>query len=240
MRKKLNLSAGVVFTFFLFISLASSEPAWWTQQKRDCGLSPSLAYNDWAAQGYPCNGNSNIANGGGNSNYTNPGPSAEQVQNAIAQNEATSQREKNAEDARQSEFNNDKNEALDDLKDPSADDNNSQDSSKPRSSEYSASPDIKSPPNHPKDNKNNEQEQATPEVQGWAQITLQNNTGYWMNLIVDHQFGCGPIMPSGFCTHQVRPGTHRLEAIPRDKSVHYLRMRNMKIKRGESPTWTIE
>jgi hypothetical protein len=33
----------------------AQEPAWWTQQKRDCGLSPSLAYNTWVAQGSPCN-----------------------------------------------------------------------------------------------------------------------------------------------------------------------------------------
>jgi hypothetical protein len=34
----------------------AAEPAWWTQKKRECGLSPSLAYNTWAAQGYPCGG----------------------------------------------------------------------------------------------------------------------------------------------------------------------------------------
>ena len=34
----------------------AAEPAWWTQQKRQCGLPPSLAYNTWAAQGYPCGG----------------------------------------------------------------------------------------------------------------------------------------------------------------------------------------
>jgi hypothetical protein len=34
----------------------AAEPAWWTQQKRQCGLPPSLAYNSWAAQGYPCGG----------------------------------------------------------------------------------------------------------------------------------------------------------------------------------------
>jgi hypothetical protein len=34
--------------------LAQGEPAWWTKQKRDCGLSASLAYNTWVAQGSPC------------------------------------------------------------------------------------------------------------------------------------------------------------------------------------------
>ena len=33
----------------------SAEPAWWTQQKRNCGLSPGLAYNTWVSQGSPCN-----------------------------------------------------------------------------------------------------------------------------------------------------------------------------------------
>ena len=34
---------------------ARAEPAWWTQQKKDCGLPASLAYNTWVAQGSPCN-----------------------------------------------------------------------------------------------------------------------------------------------------------------------------------------
>jgi hypothetical protein len=33
----------------------AAEPAWWTQQKIDCGLPSSLAYNDWVAAGCPCN-----------------------------------------------------------------------------------------------------------------------------------------------------------------------------------------
>lgn len=42
---------------FPLISLAG-EPSWWTDQKRACGLSPSLAYNTWQAQGSPCPGQS--------------------------------------------------------------------------------------------------------------------------------------------------------------------------------------
>jgi len=42
---------------------SASEPQWWTDQKRACNLSPSLAYNDWVRSGSPCNrgnvGNSN-------------------------------------------------------------------------------------------------------------------------------------------------------------------------------------
>ena len=34
---------------------ARAEPAWWTQQKKDCRLPASLAYNTWVAQGSPCN-----------------------------------------------------------------------------------------------------------------------------------------------------------------------------------------
>jgi hypothetical protein len=50
----------IVFTYPL---ASASEPQWWTDQKRACNLSPSLAYNDWVKSGSPCNrGN------GGNSN----------------------------------------------------------------------------------------------------------------------------------------------------------------------------
>lgn len=38
----------VILGFCSFPYLANAgEPAWWTQQKRDCGLPPGLAYNDW-------------------------------------------------------------------------------------------------------------------------------------------------------------------------------------------------
>jgi tetratricopeptide (TPR) repeat protein len=50
-----------LFCLPLVISSYAGEPAWWTQQKRDCGLSPSLAYNDWVAQGMPCHQNGNSA-----------------------------------------------------------------------------------------------------------------------------------------------------------------------------------
>ena len=56
-----NWNIRVIRVCLSFIVLLSSfkaisqEPAWWTQQKRDCGLSPSLAYETWKAQGEPCN-----------------------------------------------------------------------------------------------------------------------------------------------------------------------------------------
>lgn len=49
-----------VTTFGLFVLVcqfaAASEPQWWTNQKRACGLSPSLAYETWRQQGSPCHG----------------------------------------------------------------------------------------------------------------------------------------------------------------------------------------
>jgi len=48
----------LIFTMLILHTpsvFAQGEPAWWTQQKRDCGLSASLAYNTWVAQGSPCN-----------------------------------------------------------------------------------------------------------------------------------------------------------------------------------------
>lgn len=54
---------GLFIIFVLAFPLASiaGEPAWWTQKKRECGLSSGLAYNTWESQGSPCN------NGGGSS-----------------------------------------------------------------------------------------------------------------------------------------------------------------------------
>jgi hypothetical protein len=48
---------------FSYGSASASEPQWWTNQKRACNLSSSLAYNDWVSSGSPCNSGS-----GGNSN----------------------------------------------------------------------------------------------------------------------------------------------------------------------------
>lgn len=45
-------------------SAIAAEPAWWTQQKIDCGLPSSLAYNTWVAQGSPCPGKNGAAGGG--------------------------------------------------------------------------------------------------------------------------------------------------------------------------------
>jgi hypothetical protein len=45
-----------LFLLFACQIAAASEPQWWTNQKRACGLSPSLAYETWRQQGFPCPG----------------------------------------------------------------------------------------------------------------------------------------------------------------------------------------
>ncbi len=58
---------GVLFCSLFIFTVSSGalagEPQWWTDQKRQCGLSPSLAYNTWVQQGSPCN--NAAATGGG-------------------------------------------------------------------------------------------------------------------------------------------------------------------------------
>ena len=41
--------------------------------------------------------------------------------------------------------------------------------------------------------------QSAPNAYSMAQITLQNNTSFWLYLYIDGNFGCGPVIPSGFC-----------------------------------------
>ena len=42
------------------VQLQAQEPAWWTQQKKDCHLTGSLVYyNNWVAAGSPCYSDSN-------------------------------------------------------------------------------------------------------------------------------------------------------------------------------------
>ncbi len=67
-----------------------------------------------------------------------------------------------------------------------------------------------------------------------AQISLQNNTNFRLNLYIDNNFGCGPVMPSGFCTSSVAPGGHQLST---DNSV--IKPQWMEIADGSSPVWTV-
>lgn len=77
----------------------------------------------------------------------------------------------------------------------------------------------------------------THEAQAMAQISLQNNTKYWVNLYIDGNFGCGPVMPSGFCTSSVKEGPHLLEARKGDVVVQ--KEEGVNIGDGTSPTWTV-
>jgi hypothetical protein len=70
-----------------------------------------------------------------------------------------------------------------------------------------------------------------------AQISLQNNTKLWLNLYIDGNFGCGPVMPSGFCTSSVKPGPHLLEARKGDEVISA--ESGVNIGDGTSPTWTV-
>lgn len=70
-----------------------------------------------------------------------------------------------------------------------------------------------------------------------AQISMQNNTSLWLNLYIDGNFGCGPVMPSGFCTSSVNTGPHDLEARKGQEVV--ATEKGVNIGDGTSPTWTV-
>lgn len=58
-RESLAMKRSLRFFVLLFLAAPlpalAAEPAWWTQQKQQCGLSSGLAYNTWVAQGSQCN-----------------------------------------------------------------------------------------------------------------------------------------------------------------------------------------
>jgi len=70
-----------------------------------------------------------------------------------------------------------------------------------------------------------------------AQISLQNNSNFWLNLYIDGNFGCGPVMPSGFCTSSVKAGPHLLEAKKGEEVISS--EKDVNIGDGTSPTWTV-
>ena len=72
-----------------------------------------------------------------------------------------------------------------------------------------------------------------------AQISLQNNTSFWLNLYIDGNFGCGPVMPNGFCISSVKPGARVLEARKRGSSEPIVPPETVDIGDGTSPTWTV-
>jgi len=104
--------------------VTAQQPQWWINQKRACGLAPNLDYATWARQGYPCrSGNA------GNSNNDNGAAAAAA---AKAEADAAAQRQRDAElkqqriDAenqrlaeeaeKQAKFDEDKREAIGELK----------------------------------------------------------------------------------------------------------------------------
>lgn len=72
-----------------------------------------------------------------------------------------------------------------------------------------------------------------------AQISLQNNTGFWLNLYIDGSFGCGPVMPNGFCTSSVTSGSHLLDARKRGETNIFVGPEAVNVGDGTSPTWTV-
>lgn len=70
-----------------------------------------------------------------------------------------------------------------------------------------------------------------------AQISMQNNTSFWLNFYIDGNFGCGPVMPNGFCTSSVKAGPHDLEA-KAGQEVKAIEQ-GVSIGDGTSPTWTV-
>src|SRR3989338_2380365 len=53
MTMKRIITLFIIFFFAFPLASIAAEPAWWTQKKRECGVSTS--YNTWVSQGSPCN-----------------------------------------------------------------------------------------------------------------------------------------------------------------------------------------
>ena len=66
---------------------------------------------------------------------------------------------------------------------------------------------------------------------------MQNNGKLWLNLYIDGNFGCDPVMPGGFCTASVKEGSHLLEAKKGEEVMSY--EKGVNIGDGTSPTWTV-
>jgi hypothetical protein len=72
-----------------------------------------------------------------------------------------------------------------------------------------------------------------------SQVTLQNNTNVYLHLYIDDNWGCGPVMPHGFCTSSVTPGGHWLTARKAADNTN-IKRQWMEITDGTSPVWTVE
>lgn len=76
---------------------------------------------------------------------------------------------------------------------------------------------------------------APKDAHAWAQITLQNDTPYTLDLYVDGNYGCRAL-PGMFCTTHVQAGTHTLTARASDgQSIS----ETAYIEDGTSPVWTV-
>jgi len=53
-RRWSQLAIGFLAPTFIATGAIGAEPAWWTQQKIQCGLSSGTYYNDWVRAGRPC------------------------------------------------------------------------------------------------------------------------------------------------------------------------------------------
>ena len=80
-----------------------------------------------------------------------------------------------------------------------------------------------------------------------AQITMVNKSKVTLNLYIDGNFGCGPVLgvgqftnsPGQFCTSSNTPGPHLLEARKGQDAVPVAREEGVNIGDGTSPTWTV-
>ena len=116
----IGLLAGLICPF-----ATAQQPQWWINQKRACGLAPNLDYATWARQGYPCRS-------GNARNPNNDNGAAAAAAAAAAEAEAAAKRKRDAEleqqridaenqrlaeeAAKQAKFDQDKREALGELK----------------------------------------------------------------------------------------------------------------------------
>jgi hypothetical protein len=80
-----------------------------------------------------------------------------------------------------------------------------------------------------------------------AQITMVNKSQVTLNLYIDGNFGCGPVpgighftnSPGQFCTSNITPGLHSLEARKGQDAVPVAHEEGVNIGDGTSPTWTV-
>ena len=98
MRAALWVAVGIIC--FVSAPAMAGEPAWWTQQKRDCGLPSNLAYNNW-------DGKCNSSPGGSASTPSYDYEAARRAQAAAAERQRQQEeaerieRERRAEEKRQ-------------------------------------------------------------------------------------------------------------------------------------------